>query len=39
MKFLIFSQSGNETLMCEGFCVGERNPRQTIGDELRKVLT
>jgi len=38
MKFLIFSQSGNETLMCEGLCVGERNPRQTIGDELRKVL-
>lgn len=38
MKLLIFSQSGNETLMCEGLCVGERNPRQTIGDELRKVL-
>jgi len=38
MKFLIFSQSGNETLLSDGICVGERNPRQTIGDELKKVL-
>lgn len=38
MKLLIFSQSGKETLMCEGLCVGERRPRQVIGDELKELM-
>lgn len=38
MKLLIFSQSGKETLMCEGLCIGERRPRQTIGDELKELM-
>lgn len=38
MKLLIFSQSGKETLMCEGLCIGERRPRQVIGDELKKLM-
>jgi len=38
MKILIFSQSGNETLMCDGICIGERKPKMVIGDELREVL-
>lgn len=38
MKLLIFSQSGNETLLSEGVCIGERNPKLTIGDELKKLM-
>lgn len=38
MKILIFSQSGNETLMSDGLCIGERNPKTIIGDELKEVL-
>ena len=38
MKILIFSQSGKETLMCEGLCIGERRPRQVIGDELKELM-
>lgn len=38
MKLLIFSQSGKETLMCEGLCIGERRPRQVIGDELKELM-
>jgi hypothetical protein len=38
MKILIFSQSGKETLMCEGLCIGERRPKQLIGDELKKLM-
>lgn len=38
MKFLVFSQSGNETLLAEGICIGERNPKLTIGDELKDLM-
>lgn len=38
MKLLIFSQSGKETLMCEGLCIGERRPKQVIGDELKELM-
>jgi len=38
MKFLIFSQSGKETLLAEGVCIGERRPRQIIGDELKELM-
>ena len=38
MKILIFSQSGKETLMCEGLCIGERRPRQVIGNEIKELM-
>lgn len=38
MKFLIFSQSGNETLLADGICIGERKPNLLIGDKVKEIM-
>lgn len=38
MKILIFSQSGKETLLAEGLCIGERKPNLLIGDKIKEIM-
>ena len=37
-NILIFSQSGQETMFCKGLCIGKRQPKLLIGEELKKVM-